>query len=219
MQIKISAILFIFVSSIANVRADIFGADIPLLAQIAVTTAKELKTTLELLKVAEKTQENISKANAQISVHMEVMNRVERLTARADRLSKMKVRNNAQLNAQLRSIKYSIAESNRLEKKFEENYGSTFEAKEKIKTSIELPEVDKKTLDRRLSVSETTNTIAGHGQNTAMNTALTNQILYENAQNQNYMMKEHLEFFNEQRQRNYELDRNTKSERKFLWVK
>ena len=94
-----------------------------------------------------------------------------------------------------------------------------FEAKEKISNSIELPEVDKKTLDRRLAVTETTSTPAGHAQNTALNTALTNQILYENSQNQNYMMKEQLIFFNEQRQRNYELDRKSKGERQFLGIR
>jgi hypothetical protein len=196
-----------------------FGGDIPILAQIAVTTAKELKTTLELLDIADKTQKNISDANRQISLQMEIMDRVDRLSNRADRLSKMKVRNNAELNDQLRTIKYSVSESKRLEKKFEKNYGQTYEAKEKISSSIELPEVDKKTLDRRLSVTETTNGPAGHAQNTALNTALTNEILYESSQNQNYMMKEQLEFFNEQRERNYELDRKSKNERQFLGVK
>ena len=204
---------------IPTVKGDTFGGDIPILAQIAISTAKELKTTLELLNVAEKTQKTISDANRQISIHMETMDRIERLSNRAERLSKMKVRNNAELNDQLRKIKYSINESKRLEKRFETNYGSTFQAKEKINDSIELPEVDKKTLDRRLSVTETTNTPAGHAQNTALNTALTNQILYENAQNQNYMMKEQLEFFNEQRERNFELDRKSKSERQFLGIR
>ena len=105
------------------------------------------------------------------------------------------------------------------EKRFENNYGSTFEAKVKISNSIELPEVDKKTLDRRLVVTETTNTPAGHAQNTALNTALTNQILYENTQNQNYMMREQLEFFNEQRERNFDLDRKSKGERQFLGIR
>jgi hypothetical protein len=204
---------------IPTTKADMFGGDIPILAQIAISTAKELKATLELLEVAEKTQKNITDANRQISTHMETMDRVERLSNRADRLSKMKVRNNAELNDQLRKIKYSISESKRLEKRFEKNYGSTFEAKEKINNSIELPEVDKKTLDRRLSVTETTNTPAGHAQNTALNTALTNQILFENSQNQNYMMKEQLEFFNEQRERNFEMDRKSKGERHFLGIR
>jgi hypothetical protein len=66
-----------------------FGGDIPILAQIAVTTAKELKTTLELLDIADKTQKNISDANRQISLQMEIMDRVDRLSNRADRLSKM----------------------------------------------------------------------------------------------------------------------------------
>lgn len=196
-----------------------FGADLPILAQIAVSTAKELSATLEMLKVAEKTQKNISEANRQISTHMETMDRVERLSKRADRLSKMKVRNNAELNDQMRKIKYSIDESKRLEKRFEDNYGQTARTKEKINEAIELPEVDKKTLDRRLSVTETTQTNAGHAQNAAINTALTNQILYENSQNQNYMMKEELVFFNEQRERNYELDRKAKNERQFLGIK
>lgn len=200
-------------------KADMFGGDIPILAQIAISTAKELKATLELLEVAEKTQKNIIDANRQISTHMETMDRIERLSNRADRLSKMKVRNNAELNDQLRKIKYSISESKRLEKRFENNYGSTFEAKVKISNSIELPEVDKKTLDRRLVVTETTNTPAGHAQNTALNTALTNQILYENTQNQNYMMREQLEFFNEQRERNFDLDRKSKGERQFLGIR
>lgn len=216
MNTNILHALIFSLALIPNVKADIFGGDIPILAQIAISTAKELKATLELLEVAEKTQKNITDANRQISTHMETMDRIERLSNRADRLSKIKIRNNAELNDQLRRIKYSISESKRLEKRFETNYGSTFAAKEKINNSIELPEVDKKTLDRRLSVTETTNTPAGHAQNTALNTALTNQILYENSQNQNYMMKEQLEFFNEQRERNYELDRKSRSERQFL---
>jgi hypothetical protein len=219
MNTKIQYTILFLTLFTQDLRADIFGGDIPILAQIAISTAKELKATLELLDVAEKTQKNITDANRQISTHMETMDRIERLSNRADKLSKMKVRNHTELNEQLRKIRYSISESKRLEKRFEKNYGSTFEAKEKINDSIEFPEIDKKTLDRRLSVTETTNTPAGHSQNTALNTALTNQILYENSQNQNYMMKEQLEFFNEQRERNYELDRKSKSERQFLGVR
>lgn len=219
MKTKIALSLFLSLSISTNVQADMFGADLPILAQIAVSTAKELSATLEMLKIAEKTQKNISEANRQISTHMETMDRVERLSKRADKLSKMKVRNNADLNDQMRKIKYSIGESKRLEKRFEDNYGQTARTKEKINEAIELPEVDKKTLDRRLSVTETTQTNAGHAQNAAINTALTNQILHENSQNQNYMMKEELVFFNEQRERNYELDRKAKSERQFLGVK
>lgn len=216
MKIKIMLSFIFTLTLISNVSADMFGGDIPILAQIAITTAKELKTTLELLDVADKTQKNISDANRQISTQMETMDRVERLANRADKLSKMKVRNNQELNVQLQRIRYSVADSKRLEKRFEENYGSTVKAKDKINDSIDLPEVGKRTLDKRLTVTETTNTPAGHAQNTALNTALTNQILYENSQNQNYMMKEQLEYFNEQRERNYELDRRSKDERKFL---
>lgn len=219
MRTNIFNALIISIFLMPMAKADIFGGDIPILAQIAISTAKELKATLELLEVAEKTQKNITDANRQISIHMETMYRIERLSNRVDRLSKLKVRSNAELNDQLRNIKYSISESKRLEKRFETNYGSTFEAKEKISNSIELPEVDKKTLDRRLAVTETASTPAGHAQNTALNTALTNQILYENSQNQNYMMKEQLIFFNEQRQRNYELDRKSKGERQFLGIR
>lgn len=207
----------IFVLPVAN--ADMFGGDLPILAQIATSTARELKATLELLDVADKTQKNIADANRQISLHMETMDRIDRLANRADRLSKMKVRNNAELNNELRRIRYSVNDAKRLEKDFETKYGSTIQAKDKINDSIEVPEVDKKTLDRRLSVTETTMTPAGHAQNTALNTALTNQILYENSQNQNYMMREQLQFFNEQRERNYELDRKERSDRKFLGVR
>ncbi len=212
----LQVILFIYSS---NVSADVFGGDLLILSEIAMSAAKEAKATLELLDVAEKTQDNISKANRQFSTYKETTLRAERLANRAARLAKMRINNNAQLNEELRKIKYSVNETKRLQARFEKNYGTTFEAKEKIQASIDLPEVDKKSLDTRLSVSETTSSAAGHAQNTALNTALTNQLLYENFQNQNLMMKEQLEYFNEQRERNIELDRRQSSERKFLGIK
>lgn len=214
---KTKFIIFIATLLITNlVKADMFGGDIPILAQIAVSTAKELKATLELLDVADKTQKNITDANRQISLHMETMDRINRLAERAERISKMKARNLSEFNSDLRKIKYSVKDAKNLEKDFEKKYGKTAEAKDKINDSIELPEVDKRMLDRRLSVTETTNTPAGHSQNTALNTALTNQILYETSQNQNYMMREQLDYFNEQRARNYELDRRMYEEKRFL---
>jgi glutamyl/glutaminyl-tRNA synthetase len=197
-------------------KADIFGADIPILAEIAMTTAKELKTTLELLKVANDTQKNIKEANRQISMHMETMSRIERLATRAERLSKMKAKNHAELNNELRKIRYSLSEAKRLEKDFEKKYSTTFQAKEKISDSLELPEVDKKTLDRRLRVTESGDTAGIHAQNTAVNSALTNQILYESSYNQNLMFKEQLDFNNEQRERSFRQDKKEKAEREFL---
>lgn len=214
---KTKFLIFITTLLITNlVKADMFGGDIPILAQIAVSTAKELKATLELLDVADKTQKNITDANRQISLHMETMDRINRLAEKAERISKMKARNFSEFNSDLRKIKYSVKDAKNLEKDFEKKYGKTAEAKEKINDSIEIPEVDKRMLDRRLSVTETTNTPAGHSQNTALNTALTNQILYETSQNQNYMMREQLDYFNEQRARNYELDRRMYEEKRFL---
>lgn len=216
MNIKTIILLFIF--STETSKADMFGADILILSEIATSTAKELGATLELLEISHKSAKEIKEANRQISTKMETMERVDRLTKRAERLSKAKVRSNAELNSELRKIKFSIAESKRLQNRFEKNYGSTFEAKEQINNSIEMPEVDKKTIDRRLSISESTSSQAGHTQNTAMNTAITNQILHEQSYNQNLLMREQLEFFNEQRERNQALDKKMNNERKFLGV-
>jgi hypothetical protein len=211
------AMIFITITFITNIaRADLFGGDIPILAQIAISTAKELKATLELLDVADKTQKNITDANRQISLHMETMDRINRLAERAEKISKMKARNLSELNSDLRKIKYSIRDAKNLEKDFEKKYGKTAEAKDKINDSINTPEIDKRTIDKRLSITEQTNTPAGHSQNTAYNTAITNQILYENSQNQNYMMREQLDYFNEQRARNFELDRRLYEEKRFL---
>lgn len=214
---KTKIIIYLIALSVSSyAKADPFGGDIPILAQIAITTAKELKATLELLDVADKTQKNISDANRQISLHMETIDRINRLAERAERISKMKVRNLSEFNSDLRRIKYSIKDAKNLEKDFEKKYGKTAEAKDKINDSINTPEVDKRTIDKRLSTTEQTNTPAGHSQNTAYNTALTNQILYESSQNQNYMMREQLDYFNEQRARNYELDRRAYEEKRFL---
>jgi len=215
----LSLLVVLFLTSPLKVKADLLGGDVAILAQIATTTAKELKATLELLEVADKTQKSISEANRQISLHMETMDRIDRLAARADRLSKMKARNLSEFNSDLRRIKYTVKDAKRLEKDFDKKYGKTADAKEKINESIELPEVDKRTLDRRLNVSATTILPTGHSQNTALNTALTNQILFEQSQNQNYMMREQLDFFNEQRARNYEMDRRANAEKRFLGVR
>jgi len=214
---KTNILIFIVINLIMNfAKADLFGGDLPILAQIAVSTAKELKATLELLNVADQTQKNITDANRQISLHMETMDRINRLAERAEKISKMKARNLSEFNSDLRKIKYSVKDAKNLEKEFEKKYGKTAEAKDKINDSINTPEVDKRTIDKRLSITEQTNTPAGHSQNTAYNTALTNQILYESSQNQNYMMREQLDYFNEQRARNYELDRRMYEEKRFL---
>lgn len=223
MKNYINYILILLVFNISQLRADPFGADIPLLAQIASTTANELKTTMELLKVSKDTIDNVKEANAQINTYRETMSRIERLANRADRLSKARVGSHADLNNELRRLRGAIEESKRMSKDFEKKYApelekiqKTGEAKIAMEESIKLPTVSQSMIDIRTTESYNGASQATHSQNTAINTALTNEILLESTNRQYLLASEQLEYFKEQRMRNLELKNEQEKSSKFL---
>lgn len=216
--------LVLFLSFVpVKIHADLFGADIPILAQIAATTAKELKATMELLNVSKDTIDNIKEANTQINTHRETLNRIESLATRAERLSNARVRSHADLNNELRRIRGTLSSSQRMIKDFEKKYGPELEKIEKtqeaqvaMKESADTPMVSQSMVDIRTSLSYNGGSHASHAQNTAINTALTNEILIESTNRQYILATEQLKFINEQRERNLQLQNEQNKSAKFL---
>lgn len=222
MKTYINFVFLIFLFS-SPTKADLFGADIPILAQIAATTAKELKATMELLNVSKDTIDNIKEANTQLNTHRETLNRIESLAARAERLSRARIRSHSDLNSELRRIRGTISSSQRMIKDFEKKYGpelkkieKTEEAQIAMKESADTPMVSQSMVDIRTSLSYDGGSHASHSQNTAINTALTNEILIESTNRQYILATEQLKFINEQRERNIQLQNEQEKSSRFL---
>lgn len=220
--IKTLTLIFSFVFSI-RASADIFGADIPILAQIAATTAKELKATMEILNVSKESVDNIKEANKIINTHRETMNRIEYLVNRAERISNAKVRNHAELNNELRRIRGTIDTSKRFSEEFKKKYELELKEIEKIeekkialKESTELPTVTSGMVESRTSQSYSGDSSATHGLNTAINTALTNEILIESSKTQQSVSEAQLEYYKDQKIKNLKAENDEGKVKKFL---